>query len=333
MLHRPFSSSSVRTGWRSLALLCVILFATPAFAQSTPETTEISIRPIFVTARIFQLKARRGSYGELNEQVFQLSTASLSQYDQWLTQLQKTYPGFDIALLRTDTKRVFRTSKPATIALVHHPDGRHIELQILGAQSYGDGVKPGTTLVSEISLRFGGSQEINKPLTFTVRPLEVTSGMTYFFAPPNLKLNPTDYVKFVRPNVPATSYDGHDIFLLFAFSVELDKATTPARLLNERQSTQLQEGATKKVQPEVPEALRKAGLNGFVRVQVEISPAGKVTSASVHSSNFPEMNADALTAARQWEFPTSLFAENNNPITGFLTFNFPAASPPSGGKQ
>jgi TonB family protein len=325
-------TSFIRTGWRSLIMLCLTLLALPAFAQTTPETADISVQPIFVTVRIFQLKAKRGSYEGLNEQVFQIRSASLNTHEDWLKQLQKTYPGFEIALLRTEAKRVFRTSKPAIIALATQADGRYLELQIVGAQSYGDGVKPGTTIVPEISLRFSGSQETNKPLTFSLNPLEVSSGMTYFFSPPNLKFNPTDYVKFVRPNAPATNFDGQDIFLLFAFSVEMDKATTPARLFNDRQSTQLQEGATKKVQPEIPETLRQAGLNGQVRVQVEISPAGKVTSANVYSSSFPEINAAVLTAARQWEFPTSLFAEDNKSITGFLTFNFPPA-PPSAGKQ
>lgn len=336
MLYRSLPSSSLSTGRHVLsyafALLCLVLLVTPARAQNPPEESEFNLQPIFVTTRIFQLKAKRGSYGELNEQVFQLRTASLGEYEQWLKQLQKTYPGFDIALLRTDTKRVFRTSKPASVALVQQPDGRRIELQMFGAQSYGDGVKPGTTLIPEVALRFGGRQDSNKPLTFAIQPLEVAHGMTYFFSPPSLKLNSGDYVKFVRPNAPPASYDGQDVYLLFAFSVEFDKATTPARLFDDRQSTQLQEGATKKVQPEAPAALRQAGLNGSVRVQVEISPAGKVTSATVHSSSFPEMNAAALAAARQWEFPTSLFAEDKHPITGFLTFNFPA-SPPSAEKQ
>ena len=64
-----------------------------------------------------------------------------------------------------------------------------------------------------------------------------------------------------------------------------------------------------------------------MRVRVEISAEGKVTSANIHASTFPEMNADALAAARQWEFPASLFAEDKNPVTGFLLFNFPAQSP------
>lgn len=329
MSPRSFPSF-ICAGWRSLALLGLTLLALPAFAQTTPETAEISLQPIFVTVRIFQLKAKRGSYTELNEQVFQMRTANLNAHEEWLKQLQKTYPSFDIALLRTEAKRVFRTSKPAIIALAQQPDGRYIELQIVGAQSYGDGVKPGTSIVPEISLRFGGSQEVNKPLTFTIQPLEVSSGMTYFFSPPNLKLNATDYVKFVRPNAPAANFDGQDIFLLFAFSVEMDKAATPARLLNDRESIKLQESATKKMQPEVPESLRQAGLNGAVRVQVEISPAGKVTNANVYSSTFPEINAAALAAARQWEFPTALFAADNKPLTGFLIFNFP---PAPAGKQ
>jgi hypothetical protein len=39
------------------------------------------------------------------------------------------------------------------------------------------------------------------------------------------------------------------------------------------------------------------------------------------------MNDAVIAAARQWEFPTTLFAEDKNPITGYLKFNFTAAEP------
>jgi TonB family protein len=89
----------------------------------------------------------------------------------------------------------------------------------------------------------------------------------------------------------------------------------------------LQEKALKKPLPEVPAALRDAGLGGAVRVQIEIGPSGKVNAANVYSSNFPEMNLEAMAVARQWEFPAELFEQDKNPITSFLTFTF-AAQPP-----
>ena len=53
----------------------------------------------------------------------------------------------------------------------------------------------------------------------------------------------------------------------------------------------------------------------------DISPEGKVTKANIAYSTLPEANQEAITAARQWEFPASLFATDQNPITGFLSFN------------
>jgi TonB family protein len=313
-------------------LLCAIAVATAPFAfaqgkenKDNQDLSELRFRPIYVTARVFQMKARRGSYQEVSDQVFKMKTASLTEYEMWLNAFKKTYPGFDIALLRTESKRVFRTPKPAVISLGKQPDGRDIEVLLYGAQSVGDGVKPGTSLVAEIGLHFGS--RASKPVTYAIQPLEVESGMTYFFSATNLKLGSTDYVKFVRSNAPAEPFDGDDIFLIFAFSVDLDKTTQPARYFDEKQSVELQRQATKKVQPEVSAALREAGLGGFIRVRIVISAEGKAPSANIHSSTFPEMNSAAISAARQWEFPTALFAENKNPITGFLTFSFAASTP------
>src|SRR5262249_30234195 len=101
------------------------------------------------------------------------------------------------------------------------------------------------------------------------------------------------------------------------------------RPLDEQQSAELQQQAAKKIQPEIPAALRETGMSGYVRANVEISPEGKVISANVHFSTFPEMNAEVIAAARRWEFPATLFAEDKNPITGYLTFNFAAATSPS----
>jgi hypothetical protein len=46
-----------------------------------------------------------------------------------------------------------------------------------------------------------------------------------------------------------------------------------------------------------------------------------VTTANVVSSSVPELNKEVIAAARQWEFPKTLFAENKQPITGLLAFN------------
>lgn len=321
-------------------LVSCFLTAIPAsatFAQQEASHEDISIRPIYVTTRIFQMRAKRDSYAEVSGQVFRMSTSSLAEHDQWMKTLKKTYPGFDIDLLRTDARKVFRTSKPATISLVKQADGRDIEIQLLGAQSYGDGVTPGTTLIPEVALHFG-NDIVNKPVSFIIQSLEVESGKTYFFAAPNLKLRSSDYVKFVRPNAQAETYDGTDVFLLFSFTVELDKLAMPARYFDERQSLDFQNQAAKKVLPEVPAKWREAGLGGNIRIRVEISPEGKISSSDVYYSGFPEMNQLTIEAARQWEFPKSLFESDKTPITCFLTFNFPVqpvqkAPAPNSAKQ
>lgn len=316
-------------------LLVAVLMMSAAFSTVTAQEKSkqadhslenLATRPIHVTTRTFQMTVKRGSYDDVNDQVFRLSTSSLSNYDQWTSTFKKLYPEFEIDLLRSDYRKVFRTSKPAIISLVKQKDGRDIEIQLFGAQSYGDGITPGTTLVPEIALHFS-DERTNKPLGFSINPLEVESGKTYFFAVRNLKMRSTDFVNFVRPSAPVESFDGSDIYLLFAFSVDLDTTTTPARLIDERQSVELQERATKKVLPEMPAALRGAGLGGNARVRVEISPEGKVSNADVSYSTFPEINKVAVEAARQWEFPKSLFETDKTPITCFITFSFPAQPP------
>lgn len=329
--------------FRSFRFFCALIFcvltalfpqARFALAQENQSTDDIHLKPIYVTARIFQIKAKRGSYDDLSNQIFRMKTSSLAEHEKWIKAFAKTYPGMEVSLLRTDPKRVFRTSKPTVLSLSKQPDGRAIEVQLLGAQSPGDGITPGTSLISEVALHFGNDLA-KKPVTYAVQPMEIESGMTYFFASTNLKLSSVDYIKYVRPNAPPEKFDGNDIFLIFAFSVDLDKQPQPARYFDERQSIELQEKATKKTEPIVPATLREAGLGGVVRVQIEISTEGKVSAANVYGSTFPEMNLEAMAAARQWEFPAELFAQDKNPITGFLTFNFPAKKQPpiQSGKQ
>ncbi len=295
------------------------------FPEEKPAPQELSLRPIFVTARVFQLAAKRGGSQELNDQIFKMRTASLSDHEKWITVLKKTYPGFEIALIRTELRKVFRTSRPSIVTIAKHADGRTIEMSMTGAQSVGDGEKPGTSLIPEIGFQFGVNA-VGKPVTYLVQPLEVESGMTYFYAVTGLKFNPTDYVKFFRPNSPVKPFDDYDIYLIVAYSVDLDKTAEPARNMDERQSVQLQAKATKKVEPEVSANLREAGLGGFIRVRIEISADGKVSGANIHFSSFPEINNNALAAARQWEFPATLFADDKNPITGFITFSIAAKS-------
>src|SRR5215831_8669178 len=161
MPFNPHTSLPARSLYRALFTFTICAALTPAlslFAQTkwgSQETHELQIRPIYVTTRVFQIKAKQGSYDDLSGQVFKMKTARLTEYENWLTAFKKTYPGFDAALLRTDSKRVFRTARPTIISLGKRPDGRDIEISINAAQSVGDGTTPGTTLVPEINLHFG----------------------------------------------------------------------------------------------------------------------------------------------------------------------------------
>jgi len=56
----------------------------------------------------------------------------------------------------------------------------------------------------------------------------------------------------------------------------------------------------KRVQPELPEALR--GISGRVVVVLAIDREGNVTAAEARESSVPELEAPVLAAARQWKF-------------------------------
>jgi TonB family protein len=294
------------------------LWGSAAVAQEKNTPQDLGLKPIFVTTRIFQLRVKDGGNQDLTDQIFKMRSSSLSEYEKWVSAIKKAYPGSEVALLKTESRRVFRVSKPSVISLAKGSDGRHLEMMLNGAQSPGDGVTPGTSLIPEINLHESGG----RPVTYSMLHLEVESGMTYFYAITNLKINSADYAKFFRPGHPADAFKGDNYFLVCAFSVDLDKTAEPPRYFDERQSLQLQEKATRKVQPEVPAALQNAGIGGFVRVRVEISPDGKVAGADIQYSSFPEINHEALAAARRWEFPATLFDENKNPITAFMAFSF-----------
>ena len=302
----------------------------PAQVQPNDEAPAVNpMAPIYVTTRIFQLSAPRGQYPEVTDQLFRVTTASHNDETKWLASLKKLYPGFTPALLQTITRNVFRTSKPATLRL-GQMDFSSIEVLLNGAQSPGDGGKPGTSLIAEVVLNQGNVQAVT-PLTQSLHPIESESGKTYFFAARALKLSGENYVGFLRKGAPAARYANEDVILLCAFSVDLEKPAPSARYFGERDSIALQNEAAKKVQPVMPTELKQAGLSGKVQVRVEIAPDGKVAKAITFVSSFPEMNEAVIAAARQWEFAPALFANNQQPINGLLTFEFPAT--PAAEKQ
>ena len=296
--------------------------APPAEAPEPKEVTDFGSRPIFLNVNIFQLEADASSDQDLTDQVFRMKSAGLQDHDRWMKAFSKTYPGLKVSVLKLETRKAFRTAKPTIVQISRQNDGRAMILELNAAQSPGDGVTPGTSLVSILNLQFGNDQAI-KPVTYSITPLEVEHGMTYFYLIKQLRFEAPEYVKFLRPNETTEKFAGKCFYIVLAISVDLDKTYTPARYYDERQSGKLQEEASRKTPPNLPEDLRKAGLSGMVRVRVEIGRDGKVTQANVTYSTVPEANDVAVAAARQWEFPESLFATDQNPITGFISFLIP----------
>ena len=321
--------------WHRISFLFVLLAATlPVVGQETkpvPRTdppaeaadiAEFGSRPIFLNINIFQLETVAGSNPDLTDQVFRMRSSSLQDYDKWTRAFGKTYPGHKVSLLKLERRRVFRTATPTFVPITRQFEGRTLSLEINGAQSPGDGVTPGTSLVSILNLQYGSDQTV-KPVTYSIMPLEVEHGMTYFYLIKQVRFEASDYVKFLRPNESADKFSGKSYYLILAFSVDLDKTTSPPRYFDERQSGKLLEEASRKAPLTLPEDIRKAGLSGMVRVRVEIGRDGKVTQANVTYSTVPEANDAAIATARQWQFSESLFATDQNPVTGFISFTVP----------
>ncbi len=140
-------------------------------------------------------------------------------------------------------------------------------------------------------------------------------------------LEAENYVSFIRPGASEKTFEDEHIFFIFVASVSFKKPVETVRVLDGKQSADLQAGATKKVEPTLPAEVRQMGLKGSIQVSVEIGPDGRVTSADVVKSSLPEANDATITAARQWEFPASVLAEGKKPVRGMLTFNFTPPPP------
>ena len=339
---------SLYLGWKAalrqgvgLALLVWLLVSTvvTASAQTAkppqsplppdpPEILDFSSRPIFLTLHLFQLEVKETTQEDPTDQIFRMRTSSLSEHDKWMRTFRKVYPGSEISLLKKEVRRVFRTSKSVSLPITRTVDGRTFILELNGAQSPGDGVKPGTSLVTIINLQFGSDGQA-KPISYGIVPLEVEHGMTYFYLAKQLQLQSSDYARFLRPQEPADQFQNRSFYILLALSVDLDVTETPARLIDERQSVRFQEEATRKVPLTLPEAIEKAGLSGMVRVQVEVQPTGAVSRANVTYSTLPEANVAAIEAARQWEFPPTLFEKDKTPITAYISFTVSPKTPAS----
>jgi TonB family protein len=306
------------------AALLPLLAAALAAAVAPPlaaQTEEEQFAPTYVTARIFQARAPRSRGLDISDQLFRLRTPGPNDDEKWARQLQKAYPDFEVALLRTESLRVFKRPKPAVVHL-GSPASQHVRVQIFAAFGEGDGTKLGTTLIASVE---STSPAAARPISLAYQGAEVEAGMTYFFTHRSLNLEKPYYASYVRPGNSPQAFADDDIYLVVALSVEPEQQSPLT--FDQKASAPLQQGATKKVAPQWPEALRQSGLKGSVQVRVEVGADGKVTQAGVLNSTLPEANAAALAAARQWEFPASALVGRPTPASAVLTLDF--TPPPS----
>ena len=74
--------------------------------------------------------------------------------------------------------------------------------------------------------------------------------------------------------------------------------------------------------PDYPNALVQKGTAGNVTLQVAIGVDGKVTNATIASSQIPELNAASIEAAKHWTFKPVILSGRAAPLTIRLTFQY-----------
>jgi TonB family protein len=79
---------------------------------------------------------------------------------------------------------------------------------------------------------------------------------------------------------------------------------------------------TKHVNPQYPEAMRRAGIQGQVILVATIAPDGCVTGAKVLRGVRPALDVAAMIAVSGWRFTPTLLDGNPVPVTMTVTVNF-----------
>ena len=86
--------------------------------------------------------------------------------------------------------------------------------------------------------------------------------------------------------------------------------------------TNIENLATKRVQPEYPPLAVKYHLEGTVRVNLKVSPEGKVVEAEF-AKGHNIFRSVSLDAAKRWEFKAPRDADGNPAtLAGYITFTF-----------
>ncbi len=309
---------SFRFPHQFFVLCACLLFSSPLLAQDDGNLEQ----PIYLTARLFEVRVPR-KQASLTNQVFRLRTAAQTDDEKWLSNIKKAYPAAtEVALLRTAQFRLFMRPRPG-ILVIGDAKLPHIELQFMVAQGLRDDDTINTMGLSEVNFYNGPRNTHPIPLSMMSQGFEIERGMSYFYTTDGVRLSHDWYTRFFRDGNGSPSYESFDPYLVLAISSETAKHVPLT--FDETKSGALQAKATKKTDPQWPDAIKKQGLGGKIQVRTEINAEGKVTNVSIWQSTLPEGNAAALAAAKLWEFPTSELGGINAPVTAFVTF---AIAPP-----
>lgn len=309
---------SFRFSHRLIFVCAFLLFSFPLLAQDDGNLEQ----PIHLTARLFEVRVPR-KQASLTDQVFRLRTAAQTDDEKWLSNIKQAYPAAtEVALLRTAQFRLFMRPRPG-IMMIGDARLAHMEVQFMVAQGLRDDDTINTTALSEVNFYNGPKNTHPIPLSMASQGFEVEPGMTYFYTMDGIRLNHDWYTRFFRDGCASPSYESFDPYLVLAISNETAKHIPLS--FDETKSVALQAKATKKADPQWPDAVKKQSLFGKVQVRAEINAEGKVTNANIWQSTLPEGNQAALEAAQRWEFPTSEFGGINAPVSAILSF---AIAPP-----
>src|SRR4030095_12210665 len=159
-----------------LALLFFALSHPQSNAHASYQNDRYNI-PFMVTTRVYEMRAKPGSYKDITDQLFKLRSTSFVDEEKIISNFAKVFPGFDFALLKSSRLRVNRTSK-GTALNVGKNQNRSLDLVHYGANSPGVGNKPGTSLVIELNLTYGRPEAIS----YSILTVEDEDSMTYFFS-------------------------------------------------------------------------------------------------------------------------------------------------------
>src|SRR5678816_162647 len=83
-----------------LVLLAFVFSYPRASAHETYQNDPYNI-PFMVTTRVYEMRAKPGSYKEVTDQLFKLRSTNFIDEEKIISNFAKVFPGFDFALLKS----------------------------------------------------------------------------------------------------------------------------------------------------------------------------------------------------------------------------------------